>query len=41
MSEECYYCHGSGKDDLDELGRCKPCGGRGWVDVDSGEEEEA
>lgn len=28
---ECFYCHGSGKDELDEMGVCKPCGGKGFA----------
>jgi DnaJ-class molecular chaperone len=27
---ECHYCQGSGKDELDELGICKSCHGKGF-----------
>lgn len=28
---ECFYCDGTGKDELDEMGVCKPCHGKGFA----------
>lgn len=32
--EECEYCYGSGVDEQDEMGKCRPCKGKGYVSIE-------